>query len=202
MTIRRCSFPLSERISRGEGLDQPQRQGLRPRGGPILASEDALLQRTVRNQCHIQLSAGIQHAIGFRVAMQPIVMHLVRSKWDTMTCQACMRASEQSGAVVTHAYCADLSHVDSFSQHIHQLIYSMGRRGEMDLIEVDVLDAQTAQAGIQRRKQSARGQTCWNWGKEAERCVFGRNDDGAAILLAKRTKQALIFAKSISLSSI
>ena len=59
--------------------------------GRVLAGEQALLERTVGEQRHVQLAAGVEHAVDLRRAVEQRVAHLVGRQRHAAPRQGCMR---------------------------------------------------------------------------------------------------------------
>ena len=72
---------VDDRLRRGDVVGgEPRGLGaepLRQPAGAVLAGEQALLERAVREQGHAELAAGVEHAVDLRRAMQQRVVHLV-----------------------------------------------------------------------------------------------------------------------------
>src|SRR6266581_2533717 len=107
--------------------------------------------------------------------------------------QTYMRLPHHRRAIVAHAYCTHLARSYCLRQNIHKRVHFEERRGEMDLIEIDALDAQTLQTVIQRPKQGMRRRTCA--GKTCERWrKFAGDDDRTTINPPACTQKTLRFA--------
>ena len=130
-----------------EGHEAPKTPG--PGPGEVLAGECTAGQRLVGDECHAQLAAGVQDAVGLRLAMQQRVLHLIRRQRDTSLGQRCVGDPHLLGRVVAHAHRVDLP--ASTASAISPISRGMSTPGrEVVLIQVDCVAAEPGQARRQR----------------------------------------------------
>src|SRR6266700_885428 len=118
-----------------------------------------------------------------------------------VTRQTCMRLPHHRCAIVAYTHCAYLARSYRLRQNIHKRVHFEERRGEMDLIEVDALDAQTLQTVIQCPEQGMSRRTCAR--KTCERWrKFAGNDDRTTIFPTACAQKTLRFTIPIHFSRI
>src|ERR1051326_6363858 len=81
--------------------------------------------------------------------MHQAVVNLVRSEWDLVTSQPLCRAAHLWSAEVAHPHSADLACLDGLCHPVHERLDTQQRERPVDVIQIDCLDAQAAQAGIE-----------------------------------------------------
>ena len=162
----------------------------------VLAGEQALCQRAVRDQRHIQLLAQCEQAGALGVALEQAVFHLIRSQRHAPLRQRRVRAPRLFDVVVGDADRPGQARLHRIGQPVHPGLDGHGREGKVDLVEVHLLHPQPFQAAAQRPEQAALAQA------PGHREKLGRDDGRLPVCTDELAQETLRLAKAIHLRRV